>query len=169
MEKTFLIGGRDIKLKACAGVLVVYKSQFGIDYADDLNLTKNNFEKLVEVGYKFLWSMAKCADNSLIDPDKWLLSFPKLNLIEILPVVNEFFKESIDIFRIDKKVSASEGNPLSAEYLLALANICGFGFADVYNMPLGLLLNVIDEYIIIKTGKEKNNVRMATQADFDRF
>lgn len=174
MEKTIKIGGRDINFKATCGTLCIYKQQFGAEYCEELyklKVMENSgaytpdkiYLEQYKISYRLIWSMAKNADKTIPDPERWAEKFKKFPMQEILSQIMELF--SFD----ESKGKDSEESNISSEALTACAIACGLTTEDIYNMPIDFLVKTIDESINIKSGKERNGVRKATQLDIDRF
>lgn len=171
MEKCIIIDGKKVKIKASAGVLIRYKAQFGTDYnsdvrdilAEDISDNGDHVMRVIDIGYKLLWSMAKTADKDILPPDDWIKSFDNFDIIEILMTAKSFFEESLDLDS-DNADDTAEGDELTAENLLACASLSGISLELLDDMPLKMLINTLDEYCALKNGAEK-----ATQEDFDNF
>jgi hypothetical protein len=173
MEKTITIGNKNVLLKATAGVLIKYKQQFGRDYnADYQELTANRDDeelyslRFSEIGLHLLWAMAKTADKNVEPPESWLIGVDigqlAESVIEALVLFNSSFSE------LEQKSSGStEGKDFTAESLVAEALICGLSPSDLDDMPLGMVLNTIEEWC--KAKGYADDVREATQEDFDNF
>lgn len=173
MEKTIKINGKDINFKATCGTLCIYKQQFGAEYCDELYRVKTMedtglytpdqiYLEQYAISYRFIWAMAKNADKSLPDPERWAEQFKKFPMQEILSQVMELFPS-------DENKSKDGGGNMSSEGLTACAIACGLTTEDVYEMPIDFLVKTIDEAINIKSGKKKNGTRNATQRDIDKF
>lgn len=53
--------------------------------------------------------------------------------------------------------------------LMAAAYRCGLSRSDLDDMTIGAIVDYVDEYIKIVTPNPEDDVRQATQADFDRW
>ncbi|MFH7833826.1 hypothetical protein [Bacillus luti] len=109
MEKTIVIDGQKVKLKATAATVKRYKAQFrrnlfadlmalgainALTSADgseqpidvsNLDLGKVDFELI----YDLTWLYAKTADPNIPDPMTWLDEFEEFPIEEIMPEVME--------------------------------------------------------------------------------
>lgn len=109
MEKVLNFGGKDVKFRASARALLVYKRQFGREYLADVSgmlglvsEDKNgkkavDFSKLdTETLCRVAWTLAYTADSSTPQMDDWLDSFDDFPVIEILtellPMLNSTLK-----------------------------------------------------------------------------
>lgn len=165
------IDGKDIKLTASAGVLVLYKSQFGREYINDSKAIADaenpEIEDYVPTAYRLLWCMAKLADPTILPPDEWAESFRDFDLEEPLKKAQELFADSLkDLDDVDDANGTSE--PLTVEKLIAYSALCGMTMADLDRLSLPLVLKTIYEYVRIKYG-DGNEARAATQEDYDNF
>lgn len=173
MHKDISIDGKKVKLKITGGTLCRYKEQFGVDYSAELNKVseiKNSFLKLraMEItGARMIWAMAKTADENISAPADWIDSFDNFPVQQILNEINPFVLSAFKAGDSDEQ--GSGGEPITAEKLTACCFAAGLTMADIDSMSPGFLINVISEYCDIKSGKEKDTVRMATQADIDAF
>lgn len=115
MEKNITIDDKTIVLKSKASTALIYSGQFGVDFfADILKLasmfptdkkgkikedTKDwNDEEIskinFEVIYRFLWAAAKTADRQIPAPLDWFDQFEELNIIEIIPEIQDLMLSS---------------------------------------------------------------------------
>lgn len=165
------IDGKVIKLKASAGVLVLYKSQFGRDYIEDsreIYSTENfSLTDYLLTGYRLLWCMAKTADPSILPPDEWVESFNVFELEEPLKKAQELFSESLKLMD-DIEQAEGTSEPLTVEKLMAYSALCGMTLADLDRLPLPMVLGAVYEYIRLKYGSG-DETKEATQADYDNF
>lgn len=111
MEKTIIIDGKAVRLKATASFAIRYKQQFGVDLLTKLipmiavfeNVDKeiemdDAIKLLVDNGnllelndlYNLVWVLAKTADPSIPEPIEWLDEFSVFPLADIL-------QEAIDL------------------------------------------------------------------------
>lgn len=124
MEKTLTICGRDVTFKATGGLPYRYKSQFGREYIQDMlmieqsisgikapskNSSKTAVEEYelktaytltstaIEMMYNILWCMAKTADDSIPDPQRWLDSFDAFPVFEIWPQLEDIISANMEI------------------------------------------------------------------------
>lgn len=100
MEKILNIDGRQVKFKSTGAFFIKYKAQFGRDaikdiikLKDSINLDTKEFKDIeafdLEVFYNIVWTLAKCANPDLTNPEEWLDSFSEFPLMEIIPEVME--------------------------------------------------------------------------------
>lgn len=105
MEKTIVIDGKNVRLKATGATPLRYKAQFGKDFfAEILRLNKLinsntkeiNFEQIdFEIVYNIVWTMAKTADPEIPDPITWLDGFDTFPIMDIFYEVQDMLIESI--------------------------------------------------------------------------
>ena len=169
MNATVTIGKQAVPIVATAGVIVLYNSQFGTEYLVDFQDLqeetdeKKYFDKYLMVGYRLLWSMAKVANPQLLPPDEWILALGDFDLEQPLKTARKLFGDTLKRCNIDDV----DGEPLTADRLIAYAAICGMTVADLDKLSLPLVINSIDSYITTKYGSDEP--REATQADYDNF
>lgn len=171
MEKTIKIDGTPVTLSASCGALVIYRQQFGREYFDDLaslDGVKSKLKLLTmreNIGFHIIWAMARAADDSIPAPDRWLDSFERFPVGEILTQVNEMLHDSM--------VTHSEGSgekvPFTSENLLANCIACGIDINSAMKMPLGFLIDTLNAYVDGRNGKHGDRIIQATQADYDNF
>lgn len=166
MNATVTIGRQTVPIVATAGVIVLYNSQFGTEYLEDyLSLKEEtNIEKYLMVGYRLLWCMAKTADPRLLPPDEWILALGDFDLEQPLKIAQKLFTDTMKRCRNDGDV---DGEPLTADRLIAYAAICGMTMSDLDRLSLPLVINSIDSYITAKYGSDES--KEASQADYDNF
>ncbi|PGL87871.1 hypothetical protein CN931_01420 [Bacillus sp. AFS054943] len=106
MEKTIIIDGQKVKLKATAATVKRYKAQFRRNLFADLMalgainaLTSADGEQPIDVSnldlskvdfeliYDLTWLYAKTADPNIPDPMTWLDEFEEFPIEEIMPEV----------------------------------------------------------------------------------
>lgn len=165
------IDGKTVKLKASAGVLVLYKSQFGSDYIEDsrkLYGTENfSLTDYLMTGYRLLWCMAKVADPTVLPPDEWVESFNVFELEEPLKKAQELFSDSLKLMD-DIEQTDGTSEPLTVEKLIAYSALCGMTLADLDRLPLPMVLGAVYEYIRLRYGSG-DEAKTASQADYDNF
>lgn len=168
MEQAIFVNGKRITLKATAGALIRYRQQFGIEYIDDLQKSRNEDTlRQLTVGFNLIWAMAKTANNSTPPPEIFLKNFANTDILsETINIANKLFEKSM----ADLKQDGESGEKLTSENLIALCMCCGLSTTDIDNLSMSLLLNSISEYNKIRNGGETGKKsRKATQADFDAF
>lgn len=124
MEKTLTICGRDVTFKATGGLPYRYKSQFGREYIQDLILIEQSVSNIkeppknstkaaqqayelatayaltgasLEMMYNILWCMAKTADDSIPDPQRWLDSFETFSVFDVWPQLEDIVSANMEI------------------------------------------------------------------------
>jgi len=106
VEKTIIIDGRAVRFKSTAAFLLRYKAQFQRDALKDLlklekaiNATTGEIENYdmldLELFYNMIWVMAKTADPSIPEPEKWLDQFGEFPLDEVLREVIDLISASL--------------------------------------------------------------------------
>lgn len=173
MEKTIKIGNKKVTLKATAGVIVRYKQQFSSDYTEDLAMLKSlnpdDRDKLItlhlKIGYQLVWAMAKTADHTIPSPDIWIKKFKSFDIDMVLCEAANLFLKSME--NTNAVLDSGDSEPITAENLLAMCLICGLNTNDIDNLSISMLINTINEYCGWQSSG--NDVRQATQADFDAF
>lgn len=114
MEKIIKIDGRDVKLKATAGFMYRYKSQFGREYLADMiefeeaakkaakekNVTNKMKYYNFNTMYNIIWALAKTADDTIPPPQEWLDTFDTFPIFQIFGEVKELLDSS---GKIDRK------------------------------------------------------------------
>lgn len=164
MEKRIKIGNKVFNIKATAGVLIIYKQEFGSDYTEDMQEAQMSVEKTVEAGFKLLWSMAKAADGSIPSPEEWLEELGNFDIEEAFTAAKDLFEKSCDGITSD---GGGSGEKLTAENLAASALVCKMSMGDLSEMTLSMALNIISEYCDMRSAED--GIREATQEDFDAF
>lgn len=147
MERMIKVGGKPYKIRASAGALVIYKAQFGKDYPDELAELGDDNKKAFVVGCRLLWAMARAAKAKLPTPDEWINSFRDKELAAALIVSQQLFAFSVG----DSEGRGSE--KFSSEKLMASAALCGMGPSDLNSLPLGMVIDTIEEYAQIRCGE----------------
>lgn len=88
MEKIIEIGGKEVKLKSTAGIVVVYRNNFGDDFMKSLIKMQgvDNDNALEKIDFEFLqkamWCMVKLADEEAPDYETWLNQFEFVDVIQ---------------------------------------------------------------------------------------
>lgn len=164
MEKTITIGNKNIVLRAVAGVLIIYKEQFGTEYVEDMASIADDVEKAVTVGGQLIWAMAKAADDKILPPKEFYDDIGSFDL-------DTAFREAADLFELScaniDTSNASGNDTLTSENLVTSALLCKMSYDELCRMSLSMALNIISQYSAIRSGE--GITRMATQADFDSF
>lgn len=106
MEKTITIDGKEIRLKANAMLPIVYRNAFGQDIfkaqgsifglvggKNIVNL--RGIEDVDCVGImQIIWCMAKCANGSLPDFEKWIEGFEAFPIFDV-------FNDALELFMLN--------------------------------------------------------------------
>lgn len=174
MKASIMLGDKEIVIAATLKAMVLYKRQFGEEYLDSFteinesDSTEKQAEDITITGFRLLWAMVAAADDSTPLPNKWLAErgSVKENFTTALTEAQALFYTSIR----SGKPGNSSGEKrvrITTEQFLSAALKAGIGYNDALEMTIGELNAVLEEYI--RPPKKKENVRMATQADFDRF
>lgn len=115
MEKTVKIDGKDVRLKANAKLPLVYRAYFGeeifkvqigmISLASKaesaskdkaIKLSISDMAQIDTVGViKMIWAMAKCADDSIPELEKWLDGFDEMPIFELINDCVELFLSNL--------------------------------------------------------------------------
>lgn len=125
MEKTIVIDGKEVKMKASALVPRLYRFKFGRDMIADMNKLRKAYEKAANVAEEATeeekkdaqlsvmdltifentaYIMAKHADNNQPDnPNDWLDQFNMFSIYEVLPHILELWNLSTATTSIPKK------------------------------------------------------------------
>ncbi len=163
-----MAGGRPVRIRASAGVLIRYKSQFGTDYNEDKELADKlkNEDKAAAAAGRLLWAMARTADENVMPFDDWICSIGSVELQAALIISQDMFAESVGSIREHKKGRER----FTAERFLACASACGFTLSELDELPMHMVLDTIDEFMKI-SGKDisTDGCIVADQAAYDSF
>ena len=169
MDRMIMIGDKPYKIRASAGVLVHYKSEFGTDYIEDSRRLAEDdnaeAEQYAIVGTQFLWAMVRTADMNILPYTEWAVSLGEFDLESALSVAQELFTQSLS--SISEHSESNNTEPLTAEKLIAYSALCGMTLADLDKLPLSMVLKTIRHYVHIKYGGQEE--REAVQEDYDNF
>ena len=175
MEKTIKYSGGTFNLRASAAVLIVYREQFDIEYTEDFNKAMESTIVAVEVGYRLLWAMAKCADDTIPDPDIFIDGLGEdFDLLGAVKDAADLMKKSLGEFAADNtNVSdtadeAVENDRGISERLVAVALRCGFSVVDLNKISLGFLLRSINASLG-DSKKSDDNIKIADENDIAHF
>ena len=90
--------------------MIVYKEQFGAEYTDDFNRAVKDPVKAVSVGYRLLWAMAKCADDTIPDPDVFFDGLgDDFDLLGAVDTAAELMRKSLGEFAVCDTENADTG------------------------------------------------------------
>ncbi len=125
MERTLLIDGKEVKMKASALVPRLYRYKFGRDIIRDMNNLRRAYMKVqklpknatleqkqaaqfsvldLTVFENVSYIMAKHADESVPDsPEEWLDQFEMFSIYEVLPKILELWSISNGTISTPKK------------------------------------------------------------------
>lgn len=127
MEKTILIDGKEVRLRASALVPRLYRFKFGRDMISDMRQLQKAFGKVsslpegateeerqdaqlsvldLTIFENVAYIMAKHADKSVADdPDEWLDGFELFSIYQVLPTILELWGLSNQTTSVAKKNS----------------------------------------------------------------
>lgn len=116
MEKTIVVGGKEIRFKTNGATPLRYKAQFQKDYFKEImklmplsNLAEKNKKNVnvkdlealdFEVFYNIAWIMAKTADPSIPEPMLFFEQFDEFPIVEVIPELQDLIFAS---FQSSKK------------------------------------------------------------------
>ena len=172
MEQTIAYSGGKFNLRASAAVMIIYKEQFGVEYTEDFSAAIMAPAEAVKVGYRLLWAMAKCADDTIPDPDIFIDGLGEdFDLLGAVDSAAELMRKSLGEFATEE--SGTEGevsepdNELS-ERLVASALRCGFSVSDLNRISVGFLLRCISANLV---GRQQggDNIKIADENDIAHF
>ena len=167
MQQYIIRNDRFVTIRASAGALIRYKSQFGAEYEAQRRaaLKEENDELAQKCAGRPLWAMAAAADESILPPEEFSKGFSKAELAAALVISQEVFASSLPVSR--KKGS----EPFSSEQLIALALTCGFDMKALDELPISMVISAIEEYLRLRGLSEEEEVSTVTasQSDYDRF
>ena len=114
MEKVIEIGGKEIKLKSTAGTMMRYRNNFNRDFIKDLISLQTKLQQKVETGTQFealdldifekiAWCMAKTADDSIPDIERWLDEFDTFDIMQVLPELMNLLVANMEQINAKKK------------------------------------------------------------------
>ena len=173
MEKTIAYSGGKFNLRASAAVMIIYKEQFGVEYTEDFSAAIMAPAEAVKVGYRLLWAMAKCADDTIPDPDIFIDGLGEdFDLLGAVDSAAELMRKSLGEFAAAE--SGTEGevsepdNELS-ERLVASALRCGFSVSDLNRISVGFLLRCISANLEGRSRSDGDNIKIADENDIAHF
>ena len=173
MEKTIAYNGGKFNLRASAAVMIIYKEQFGVEYTEDFSAAIMAPAEAVKVGYRLLWAMAKCADDTIPDPDIFIDGLGEdFDLLGAVDSAAELMRKSLGEFAAEE--SGTEGevsepdNELS-ERLVASALRCGFSVSDLNRISVGFLLRCISANLEGRSRSDGDNIKIADENDIAHF
>lgn len=117
MEKTIIVDGKPVRMRASALVPRLYRFQFGRDLIKDLNQIQKSYTNAMKAAQEaeteeekqdaqlsamdltifenLAYIMARHADNTLPDtPDEWLEGFSMFSIYEVLPEILSLWEDS---------------------------------------------------------------------------
>lgn len=106
MEKTLTIDGKEVRFRSTGATPLRFKAQFGKDYfvelmkLQSLQALKNGdvagIESIEFDGlYNIVWTLAKTADKTILEPIEWLDGFDEFPLFDILPELQDLIMKSL--------------------------------------------------------------------------
>jgi len=175
MERTVEISGKEVTFKSTGALPKLYKMQFQRDFFEDLselrsyetflNVLKGQGGDL-NVFENVAWVLAKTADSSIADLERWKNSFENFSIIEVLPDIQEILSLSIGTKKSnDSKNQGTSSGGISTETYLVLCHECKLSHDDLETMTIGMVLDYIDEYIDTHNPDKKKNEKVIEYAD----
>lgn len=115
MEKVIKIGEKEIKFKSTAGTLLRYRNNFGRDFLKDLVKLQEKLKNKRTQAEQFMamdlqmfseiaWVMAKTADDSIPNIEKWLDQFDTFDIMQILPQLFDLIQNNLKQEQAPKNV-----------------------------------------------------------------
>lgn len=173
MEKTIAYSGGKFNLRASAAVMIIYKEQFGVEYTEDFSAAIMAPAEAVKVGYRLLWAMAKCADDTIPDPDIFIDGLGEdFDLLGAVDSAAELMRKSLGEFAAEEsgtEEEASEPDNELSERLVASALRCGFSVADLNRISVGFLLRCISANLEGRSRSDGDNIKIADENDIAHF
>lgn len=117
MEKTLQIGNKETRLKSTAGTMLRYRNNFSRDFIKDLidlqrKLQENTSGEIeavdLDIFEKITWCMAKTADDTIPDIEKWLDQFETFDIMQALPEIMELLVSNMEQVNSKKKNEVAE-------------------------------------------------------------
>lgn len=146
MERTIKVGGKPYNIRASAWALVIYKAQFGREYTEDTGDAEDD-EQAYIVGCRLLWAMARAAKSKTPSPDDWIVMFKPKELAKALVLSQHLFAASMG-----EEKRSGKGSKFSSESLIASAAICGMRSEELNSLPLGMVIETMEEYAEMRFG-----------------
>lgn len=111
MEKTILIGDKEVKMKSTGSLIWIYRTNFKSDFLKDLISMQKDLEKgnndisnvNMEVFEKITWCMAKSADPSIPEIEEWLDQFGMFDIMLALPEIMTLISDNMEQLNNSKK------------------------------------------------------------------
>lgn len=125
MEKTIIVGDKELKMRASALTPRLYRFRFGRDIIQDINQLKKSFKRVNElpedateeerndaqlsaldltIFENVAYIMSKHADNNQPDdPDEWLEQFDMFSIYQVLPQILTLWNLSTATTSVPKK------------------------------------------------------------------
>ena len=175
MEKTIAYSGGKFNLRASAAVMIIYKEQFGVEYTEDFSAAIMAPAEAVKVGYRLLWAMAKCADDTIPDPDIFIDGLGEdFDLLGAVDSAAELMRKSLGEFAVCDTESTDTGEEAEpdgdlSERLVASALRCGFSVSDLNRISVGFLLRCISANLEGRSRNDGDNIKIADENDIAHF
>ena len=179
MDKIVEVSGKEVKFRSVATLPKIYKMYFRRDFFNDLDLLQDykyvmdcvNDKAEINIFENVAWSMAKLADSSLPNLERWKESFEDFTIKDIIKDIQDILSDSIVATekKTNNKKGTSNGKKTNTEMFLVLCKDCGLQNDDLETMTLGMALDFIDEWISIKNPDKKPQVLEASQEHFNNF
>ena len=115
MDKVIKIGDKEVKFKSTAGTLLRYRNNFGRDFLKDLVKLQEKLKNKKTQAKQFMaidlqmfseiaWVMAKTADDSIPNIEKWLDQFDTFDIMQILPQLFDLIQNNLKQEQAPKNV-----------------------------------------------------------------
>lgn len=173
MTKTIAYGGGTFNLRASVAVLIVYKEQFGVEYTEDFRNAMESPLGAIKAGYRLIWAMAKCADDSISDPDTFReMLGDDFDILGAVDSAAELMRKSLGEFISegnDTAENAAGGDENLSESLVNSALRCGFSVSDLNHISVGFLLRCLSERLEGKQAESADNIKIADENDIAHF
>lgn len=176
MIKTIRYNGGCFNVSAAAASLIIYKEQFGCEYLEDYIKSVGNALDGGVTGYRLVWSMAKCADRSIPDPNEFGRMLGKdFDLMGAVEACAEIMIKSMGEFLTgeDDESGSDDGEESGidtlSERLVAAAVRVGLSVEDLYSVSVGFLLRALNAYYKTSGKNDENKVKRADENDINAF
>lgn len=111
MERTILIGDKEVKMKSTGSLIWIYRTNFKSDLLKDLISMQKELDKgkddisniNMELFEKVAWSMAKSADPTIPEIEKWLDQFGMFDIMIALPEIMSLISDNMEQINESKK------------------------------------------------------------------
>ena len=174
MEKVIKIDGREVKFKASAATIRLYRQNTGRDMLLDINKLQESAgsgnglsAEALNLFEDIAYTMAKQADDSIPDSaDEWLDSFEMFSIYLVLPQIIELWRlNELTTTTPKKKRKGVTDRPLTTGLILLRCTQMGLSMSDLDLLDMGMVYDMLNE---LENDSAEYDI-VATQADFDRF